>query len=284
LALRIGTSSWKYDSWEGLVYEPDSRSGYLEQYARRYDTVEIDQWFWRLPEPATAAEYARSVPETFRFTIKVPNLITLTHPYVKRKGDPLVPNPTFLSTELYAEFLESIRPLFGRIGALIFQFEYLNRQKMPSEAKFLEHLEAFFDKLPPGGPPGVLEPRNPRWLDAAYFAFLRRRGLGHCFLQGYYMPPIAALYAQQGAQLAGPAPVVVRLHGPDRAGMEKASGGRWDRIVQARDEELEGVVDMIAKLLANGFEVYLNVNNHYEGSAPLTIEKLRRRLRDRGAG
>ena len=81
-----------------------------------------------------------------------------------------------------------------------------------------------------------------------------------------------------------PRPVVVRLHGPDRAGMEQASGGRWDRIVRPRDEELEGVVDLIGRLLANGFEVYLNVNNHYEGSAPLTIEKLRRRLRDRGAG
>ena len=282
--LRIGTSSWKYDSWEGLVYEPGSRSSYLEQYARRYDTVEIDQWFWRLPEPATAAEYSRAVPKDFRFTIKVPNLITLTHPYAKRKGDPLVPNPTFLSTELYAEFLAAIQPLAGRIGALIFQFEYLNKQKMPSQAAFLERLEAFFTALPAGSPPCVVEPRNPRWLDAAYFGFLRRRGLGHCFLQGYYMPPIAGLAAQWGSELAGPAPVVLRLHGPDRAGMEQASGGRWDRIVASRDEELEGVVDLIGKLLANGFEIYLNVNNHYEGSAPLTIEKLRRRLRDRSAG
>jgi uncharacterized protein YecE (DUF72 family) len=283
-ALRIGTSSWKYDSWEGLVYEPGSRSSYLEQYARRYDTVEIDQWFWRLPEPATVADYSQAVPEDFRFTIKVPNLITLTHPYAKRKGDPLVPNPTFLSTELYAEFLAVIQPLAGRIGALIFQFEYLNKQKMPSQAAFLERLEVFFAALPAGGPPCVVEPRNPRWLDAAYFAFLRRRGLGHCFLQGYYLPPIAELAAQWGGELAGPAPVVLRLHGPDRAGMEQAAAGRWDRIVQSRDEELEGVVGLIGKLLANGFEIYLNVNNHYEGSAPLTIEKLRRRLRDRGAG
>jgi uncharacterized protein YecE (DUF72 family) len=283
-ALRIGTSSWKYDSWEGLVYQADSKPGYLEQYARRYDTVEIDQWFWRLPEPATAAEYFRAVPETFRFTVKVPNLITLTHPYAKRKGDPLVPNPTFLSTELYAEFLEAIRPLSGRLGALIFQFEYLNRQKMPSQARFLELLDDFFSKLPAGGPPCVVEPRNPHWLNAAYFAMLRRRGLGHCFLQGYYMPPIAGLCARWGRELAGSAPAVVRLHGPDREGMEKSSGGRWDRIVQPRDRELEEVVDSVAGLLANGFEVYLNVNNHYEGSAPLTIEKILGLLRARGAG
>ncbi len=283
-ALRIGTSSWKYDSWEGLVYQAGSKESYLEQYARRYETVEIDQWFWRMPEPATAAEYCRSVPETFRFTIKVPNLITLTHPYVKRNGDPLEPNPDFLSRELYAEFLESVRPLSGRIGALIFQFEYLNRQKMPSQARFLELLESFFSELPAGGPPFVVEPRNPSWLNAPYFAMLRRRGLGHCFLQGYYMPPIAGLCARWGRELAVSAPVVVRLHGPDRAGMEKASGGRWDRIVQPRDEELEEAVDSVAGLLANGFEIYLNVNNHYEGSAPLTIDRILRLLRARGAG
>jgi uncharacterized protein YecE (DUF72 family) len=287
VSLRIGTSSWKYDSWEGLVYEPGSRSSYLEQYARRFDTVEIDQWFWRLPDPATAAEYAASVPESFRFTIKVPNLITLTHPYARRRGEPLEPNPTFLSAELFAEFLQAIRPLAGRIGALIFQFEYLNRQKMPSQARFLELLDAFFGRLPAGAPPFVLEPRNPRWLDGAWFGFLRSRGLGHCFLQGYYMPPIAGLYAEWGAQLVGSAPVVLRLHGPDRAGMERASGGRWDRIVEPRDGELEEIVQMSSRLLANGFEVYLNVNNHFEGSAPLTIEKLQRRLselRDRRAG
>lgn len=282
-ALRIGTSSWKYDSWEGLVYEAGSTASYLEQYARRYDTVEIDQWFWRMPDPAVAQEYRLAVPEAFRFTVKVPNSLTLTHHYSKGKQGPLRPNPDFLSLELYARFLASIEPLADRLGALIFQFEYLNKQKMPSQAEFLERLEAFFAAAP-GGPPCVVEPRNPRWLDAAYFGLLRRRGLGHCFLEGYYMPGIAGLYAKWGGELAGPAPVVLRLHGPDRAGMEKASGGRWDRIVQARDEEIETVVDMTAQLLTRGFEIYLNVNNHFEGSAPLTIGKIRLLLQDRGAG
>jgi uncharacterized protein YecE (DUF72 family) len=154
---------------------------------------------------------------------------------------------------------------------------------MPSQARFLELLEGFFSRIPPG-PPCVLEPRNPHWLNGPYFAMLKRRGLGHCFLQGYYMPAVAGLCSQWARELASSAPAVVRLHGPDRAGMEKASGGRWDRIVEARDRELEEVVDSVAGLLANGFEVYLNVNNHYEGSAPLTIEKILRLLRARGAG
>jgi len=209
--LRIGTSSWKYDSWAGLVYEAGSGESHLRQYARRYDTVEIDQWFWQLPDPATAAEYAHSVPDSFRFTIKVPNLITLTHPYAKRKGDPLKPNPHFLSRDLYAEFLERIGPLRDRLGALIFQFEYLNKQKMPSQSEFLERLDAFFADRP-GADPCVVEPRNPRWLDTAYLELLRRHGLGHCFLQGYYMQDIVELAGSWGEEPAAGAPVVIRLH------------------------------------------------------------------------
>ena len=124
--------------------------------------MEIDQWFWRLPDPATAAEYARSVPEAFRFTIKVPNLITLTHPYAKRKGDPLGPQPD-LPVHGAVRGVPGARSgrCVGRIGALIFQFEYLNKQKMPSQAEFLERLEAFFDGLPAGGPPCVRGAAQP---------------------------------------------------------------------------------------------------------------------------
>jgi uncharacterized protein YecE (DUF72 family) len=64
--------------------------------------------------------------------------------------------------------------------------------------------------------------------------------------------------------------------------MDKESGGRWDRILRPRDEDLRRVTGLLDRLLARGAEVYLNINNHYEGSAPLTIEKLRA-LRGRNA-
>ena len=49
--LRMGTCSWKYDFWKGLVYDPDKRyrpDDYLADYAKYFNTVEIDQWFWSL--------------------------------------------------------------------------------------------------------------------------------------------------------------------------------------------------------------------------------------------
>ena len=46
--IRIGTCSWKYDSWRGLVYRDQAKKNYLQEYSELYDTVEIDQWFWSL--------------------------------------------------------------------------------------------------------------------------------------------------------------------------------------------------------------------------------------------
>ena len=46
--LHIGTCSWKYDSWHGLVYSDAASANYLQEYAQKYDCVEVDQWFWSL--------------------------------------------------------------------------------------------------------------------------------------------------------------------------------------------------------------------------------------------
>ena len=67
---------------------------------------------------------------------------------------------------------------------------------------------------------------------------------------------------------------VIRLHGPDRKGIEKKTGKQWNEIVEPKDEELNKLKIMIKDLHKKKCKVYINVNNHYEGSAPLTIEKI----------
>jgi uncharacterized protein YecE (DUF72 family) len=283
--LRIGTSSWNYDSWEGLVYSRGSDRSYLEQYAEVFDTAEIDRWFWslfdspepRLPDLWTAEEYSSSVPDGFLFTIKVPNSITLTHHYQRNKSKPLRGNPHFLSTELFAAFLERIEPLRNRIGALIFQFEYLNKQKISSQTEFESRMTEFFSSI--NCPyPCTVETRNQQYLNDPYFEFLRENKLFPCFLQGYYMPDLRKILPGREGWFQEGDLAVVRLHGPDRQGMEKMSGKRWDRIVAPKDEEIGDILDTIGRLLGRGVDIFLNVNNHYEGSAPLTIRKIRERL------
>jgi uncharacterized protein YecE (DUF72 family) len=282
--LRVGTCSWKYDTWKGLLYEADTkyhRDDYLVDYSKYLNTVEVDQWFWslfptgvKLPERNTVETYAASVPRDFVFTVKVPNSITLTHFYAKQparyKEYANRPNDGFLSVELLEKFLETLEPLAGRLGPVMFQFEYLNKRKMPSCDAFLERLDAFFDKAPAGYQYAV-ESRNPNYLSKPYFDFLRERGLAHVFLDGYYMPRAGEVFGKNDTHTADYS--VVRLHGANRKDIEKTTGEIWNKVVAPQDEGIASAVEIVRRNADKLITTYINVNNHYEGSAPLTIER-----------
>lgn len=283
--LNIGTCSWKYDSWRGLIYPEQGPVDYLREYSYYYNTVEIDQWFWSLfegdkvvlPKPETVREYADSVPEDFIFSIKAPNSITLTHHYNKDKKAALQPNPYFLSSDLLHRFLDSLEPLSGHIGPLIFQFEYLNKKKMAAKEAFFEQFHVFAEKLPKGFS-YCLEIRNPNYLGPEYFSFLSASNLHHVFLHGYYMPSIFAVYAEYKEQLRDLA--VIRLHGPDREAIEKQSKNKWNQIIAPKDGDLARLKEMIAGLRNKKVKIFLYVNNHFEGSAPRTITRILEKLED----
>ncbi len=278
--LKIGTCSWKYPSWKGLVYSDSKGINFLEEYAGKYPTVEIDQWFWslfpgtkvKLPNPLDAMEYFKAVPKDFKFSIKVPNSTTLTHYYKKNKSNPPEINPFFLSPSLFDEFLTILEPINDMIGPLIFQFEYLNKQKMQSQKQFLNQIEAFFKQLPESYLYAV-EIRNANYLNSAYFECLNGNGLSHVFLQGYWMPDITSVFRKNRKYFRTQDSVIIRLHGPGRQEIEKKTGKKWDKIVNPRDEELYSIASMASELLDQDVNVYIYVNNHYEGSAPLTIKR-----------
>lgn len=277
--IRIGTCSWKYDSWKGLVYPAKKEFNFLSEYSKHFNTVEVDQWFWSLFEPKKAVlpkdsdvkSYAQSVPANFRFTIKIPNSITLTHFYNKNKTAELKPNPFFLKTDLFEKFLETIKPMKKNIGVLMFQFEYLNKQKISGLTEFLDRFESFIESIDKKYVYGI-EIRNPNFLKKPFFEFLDRNKLAMVFLQGYYMPPIWEVFNEYKDKIKSTA--VIRLHGPDRSGIEKKTGSIWDQIVEPKDEELDKVAEIIYYLKSKKVDAYVYVNNHYEGSAPLTIQKI----------
>ena len=281
--IRLGTCSWKYDSWFNLVYTSTNKNKYLFEYAKKFNTVEIDQWFWSLfppdkivlPQPSVVRSYTDAVPDDFKFTIKIPNSITLTHFYRKNKQENLIENPNFLSEDIMSRFLERLSPMINKIGILMFQFEYLNKDKMVSLKHFLEKAGNFFNNLDNRFLYGV-EIRNPNCLNDTYFNFLQTGGLSHVFLQGYFMPEIVPMINRFGDNLRSP--VIIRLHGPGRREIEEKSGGNWNRILEPKDDEISRITRVIREMDDCKMEIYVNVNNHYEGSAPLTIDKLRSQL------
>ena len=217
------------------------------------------------------------MPDDFRFTVKAPNSVTLTHLYKKKKSDPLVPNAHFLSPSLFQTFLASMEPLRDVMGPIMFQFEYLNKQKMGSQGEFQELFGTFARQLPPSYM-YALEVRNPRYLNRAYFEWLGRVKLLPVLVQGYWMPPIMDIYQNWRELILQHGTVLIRLLGPDRKGIEKGTGKRWNQIVAPKDADLARIASMVTEILDHGADVYLNVNNHYEGSAPLTIERVQQQL------
>jgi uncharacterized protein YecE (DUF72 family) len=288
--LRFGTCSWKYDSWKGLLYDADTkyhRDDYLVDYSKHLNTVEVDQWFWslfpsgvKLPDQNTVETYAASVPRDFVFTVKAPNSITLSHFYARQpkqyKEYANQPNDGFLSVDLLKRFLKTLEPLRSRLGPVMFQFEYLNKKKMPSRDAFLERLGAFFDEAPDGCEYAV-ETRNPNYLSKPFFDFLRERGIAHVFLDGYYMPPIGEVFDKHDTQTAKFS--VVRLHGPSREDIEKVTNKIWNKVVEPRDGGIRSAIEIVKANADKSITTYVNVNNHYEGSAPLTIDRFLDALR-----
>jgi len=275
---RIGTCSWKYDSWKGFIYSENAKLNYLKEYSQHYNTVEVDQFFWslfdgsplKMPEPHIVENYSESVPDDFKFTIKLPNSLTLTHYYGGKKI-----NPYFLDPELFSEFIKSITLLHNKIGVLMFQFEYMNKSKMSGLSELNERLERFLSKIDSPFPLGI-EIRNPWYLNKYYFDFLQRNNLSHVYLQGYFMPPVFDSFNKFKDKILSP--VIIRLHGPDRKGIEEETGGNWNKIVFPKDDELIKLADMINYFKSKEIDFYLNVNNHYEGSATLNIQKIQQLL------
>lgn len=282
--IRFGTCSWKYDSWKGIVYSGTNSKNYLQEYSKKFDTVEIDQWFWSLfsnskivlPQKKVVEEYKQSVPKDFLFTIKVPNSITLTHFYKESKEDELRINPSFLSVDLFNQFLETIEPIKDKIGCLIFQFEYLNKQKMKSLSEFQNKFSEFRSQIKNDSPPIGIEIRNPNYLNEKYFTFLSEQKIAPVLLEGYYMSPITETYSKFKKQIKNL--MVIRLHGTDRKGIEEIANNNWSQIYINRDKEILSIAEMIRDLQKNEIDLFVNVNNHFEGSAPITINKIKEQL------
>ncbi len=282
--LKIGTCSWKYDSWKGLIYEVGKTyrsDDYLSDYARVLDSVEVDQWFWslfpgtvRLPESSQVRRYAESVPDNFVFTVKAPNALTLTHFYSKQPAAYAAyagrPNDSFLDNDLLERFLEHLAPLGNKLGPVMFQFEYLNKSKMPSPAAFIERFNEFITRAPKDFRYAV-EIRNPNYLSAAIFEFLARNGVGFVYLEGYYMPPIGQVFETHRPPTADFA--VIRLHGGDRREIEKETGEVWNQIISPRPEGIRAAARIVRSNVSRGVTTFVNVNNHFEGSAPLSIQR-----------
>lgn len=160
MKILIGTSGWHYKHWLGVFY-PEGTSGreMFQIYARHFDTVEINNSFYRLPTANTFDTWRESSPDGFCFAVKASRFIT----HMKKLKDPESSSAKFF---LVAERLEK------KLGPILFQLP-------PRWRVNVERLAAFLEVLPKGHK-YVVEFRDESWFVAQVYELLRKYNVGFC--------------------------------------------------------------------------------------------------------
>ncbi|MGA3771263.1 DUF72 domain-containing protein [Ralstonia nicotianae] len=288
--LRIGTSSWSYPGWEGLVYgggysEPQLARKGLAAYGQHplLRTVSIDRGFYAPIPLADYVAYAASVPDDFRFAVKAPAAVC--DAWIRESdGRGRQPNPAFLNAEFAVrDFVEpATRGLDTRCGPLVFQLSPLGALAEDAIG-FLERLEAFLAALPPldrqRTPDAVyaVELRDATLLTPRFIKMLRAVGVRYCVGLHERMPAADRQAAAVALLDAGaPGPLVVRwnLNSRYRYAQAEAAYKPFDKLVDEDPFSRETLADMAVAALAACRQVTILVSNKAEGCSPLSCIRL----------
>lgn len=270
--IRYGTSSWSEKAWTGVFYPAGLPAGeQLAHYAQRYDTVEADVTYYRVPDERLVRGWERKTPAGFVLSAKFPRSVVHAGEGAAPDGARvLVPEHCARDVE---RFLSSMSLLGAKCGPLVLQFPYFNKRAFARPEDFLERLARFLEGLPAGFRYAV-ELRNPTWLDAPLFALLRARRAALVLVDLAYLPHPDELLERGDPFTADFA--YARLIG-DRKKID-ALTDTLDRVVLDQGPRLERWARLLLAARERVPETYVYANNHYAGYAPATIDDLAARV------
>lgn len=235
-ALHIGTSGWHYKHWVGSFYPPKTpASRMFELYAQHFDTVELNNSFYKLPPVETFREWRAAAPRNFLFAVKASRFITHN---LKLK------NPQ----NALDNILSRADELGKKLGPVLFQLP-------PRWKRNVDRLDEFLSVLPRYHR-YVFEFREPSWHHEDVFTVLRKHRAAYCIyeLAGF----------RTGMTITADF-TYVRLHGPGRGKYEGSYSGaqlqRWAQQVNEWSKTLKAV--------------YVYFDNDQAGFAPANALRLK---------
>src|SRR5688572_24073183 len=233
----IGTSGWVYPHWKGRFYPaklPASR--WLAHYASIFDTVELNNPFYRQPSRQTFERWRDAVPDSFVYSVKLNRFLT----HIKR-----------LNIEA-----ESVERSYGTMAGLGRKLGVVLAQ-LPPKMKFeAERVDRYFRMVSRRRRRHALEPRDDSWFSAESQALLRRRKVALCIQDSAKWTTRPDLVTADF--------VYLRFHGP-----EALYGSGYS------DAQLREWAKRICDWLAGGLEVYAYFNNDVPDHAPRDAQRLR---------
>jgi uncharacterized protein YecE (DUF72 family) len=238
---RIGCSGWSYNDWRGTVYPKQAKPReWFTLYAQRFDTVELNNTFYRLPDAKTVEGWRAQTPPGFCYAVKLGQFGS--HRMKLRDAATWLPN-----------HLDRVRRLGPALGPNLVHLP-------PRWKRNVERLDEFLS-VAPRDLPWAVEFRDPSWLHDDVFATLKRHGAALC---------IHDLLPNHPCELTADW-TYLRFHGPNA--LERKYLGRYTgRRLRVWAERINAWTDQ-------GHDVYAYFNNDFHGDAVRDAEWLISRTR-----
>ncbi|MEY4117154.1 MAG: hypothetical protein RLZZ116_482 [Planctomycetota bacterium] len=280
-SLYLGTSSWSFPGWNGLVYDRKASESTLarvglESYAKHplFRSVGVDKTFYR---PAPRREFERlaaQVPASFRFLVK------MWRGVVERESfTPSTAPSAFLDARVAD--VECVRPavegLGEKAGPLLFQFPPMRLAGAGAAREFLGGLRRFLAGLP-RGPLYAVEVRNRTLVGAELGEMLADAGAVPCLTVHPTMPDVEAQSRELALDPARPLVMRWMLRGNHEYEEAKDLYAPFDRLVEPDDASRDALARLARSALDAGIGTWVIVNNKAEGSSPLSVERLAARI------
>jgi len=239
--LHLGTIGWSYNFWKGNFYpQKTSSKGFLAYYATRFDTVEVDSTFYRIPTPQAITNWKNQTPKSFTFSLKFPGKIT----HVKMLKD--------CQTET-SFFLERTKLLGEKLGPLLLQFPpSFGVEHLPDLADFLRKLPKLNRY--------VVEVRDEAWLNTDFYTLLRANKTALAWVDSPNMPQTSEVTSDF---------LYVRWEGN-----RQKVNGTLGKVEVDTQENLRSWAEKIEPFLNNRFEVFGYFGKYFSGYPPSDIDLL----------
>jgi uncharacterized protein YecE (DUF72 family) len=253
----VGTAGFTYPDWRTTFYPRGvPQRLWLEYYAERFSTLELNTTFHGVPKPSTVTGWVERTPPHFQFSVKAHR--GLTHDRVAS---------TFVDEA--AAFSAMLQPLIeaGKLACVLAQFPTSFRATALN-TEYLLRLRAGLGDLPL-----VVEFRHASWATPTTFSQLRALRLGFVCVDEPHLPGLMPAVTERTGPVA-----YVRFHGRNTLNWRKAGWQRYD--YDYSDEELEGWVEPLRALDADADRTMAIFNNTPRGQALGDAHALRLMLGD----
>jgi uncharacterized protein YecE (DUF72 family) len=258
--IRVGPAGWTYEDWEGIVYPPKKGSKFdpLAYLADFFDTIELNNTFYRSPTPQMGKSWVKRVQSNPRFKFTAKLYRNFTHDrQALTQGDE-------------EAFINGMAPLMEsqRLGALLLQFPY-SFHSNEDNWNYLKELAGKFREYPL-----VLEVRHASWDRGSVYQFLRETGIGFCNIDqpqvSYSIGPTKKVTSGVG---------YLRLHGRNVKEWFREGAGRDARYDYLYNEfEIFELTERVREIAKEAEETYVITNNHYGGKAACNALELKAKL------